>query len=339
MSKSSISSERKKAIQLSLLSYAKQSFQTRQKEHGSSSTASVNHALSSSNNYAAPISPSPQNLIDTVLPRILSNLSTKTSNNSNENINNNYNENRTNVVIDLGVGDGRWLTSAYSYLQQQCHNRDSLQNNNLYLGYDIDEERLEKAQKAIDSLLLLSSNQQDKKEVGKKEKSNIFLYKKDAFFIVQNLDKIISEHTRDIMMNCKSSAVSQSREYIHKSFTSKKDTIELGITNDTANNNVLIIIYLFREAMLKISQILRHQGYVSMSIKEKQSPTTKATTRTTLDSIENPNLLFFINIISIGFTLPHFTPFETCVDMIGVSNCNSSLKVYWYKLYKERNET
>ena len=93
-----------------LLEYAKQRFIEMQQSNNEDQK-------SSSTKLAAPISPTPNLLIETFLPRL--------------------NLNSNSLLVDLGCGDGRWLIAANKHTKCHC------------LGIDVDEERLAIARKSI----------------------------------------------------------------------------------------------------------------------------------------------------------------------------------------------
>jgi len=88
-----------------LIRYAKQRFDVMKASHEQD-----NDQNASSSTLAAPISPTPNIIIESFLPRL------KIDRNS--------------LLVDLGCGDGRWLFAANSFTSCRC------------LGIDVDEERL-----------------------------------------------------------------------------------------------------------------------------------------------------------------------------------------------------
>mmetsp|Transcript_39132 Transcript_39132/g.71706 ORF Transcript_39132/g.71706 Transcript_39132/m.71706 type:complete len:199 (-) Transcript_39132:37-633(-) len=96
-----------------LLLHAKQRFSEMKSCHEQQST----EPKSSSSQLAAPISPTPNAIIETFLPHL--------------------NLHPNSLLVDLGCGDGRWLLAANKHTQCRC------------LGIDVDEERLEIARKSI----------------------------------------------------------------------------------------------------------------------------------------------------------------------------------------------
>ena len=96
--------ERKQSMKHAILQYSKQRF-------------SEMKISNEQQNYVAPISPTPNTLIETVLPRL--------------------NLDASSLFVDLGCGDGRWLLAANKHTQCKC------------LGIDVDEERLKIANDSI----------------------------------------------------------------------------------------------------------------------------------------------------------------------------------------------
>lgn len=117
-----------------LLLYAKSKFREMQSSHQQqhqetpcdTSAASIVSSTAASL-LAAPISPTPNLIIETFLPHL--NLDSKS------------------LLIDLGCGDGRWLIAAAKITSCKC------------LGIDVDKERLGMAQNGIISNGLDKNNQ------------------------------------------------------------------------------------------------------------------------------------------------------------------------------------
>ena len=99
-----------------LLLYAKQRFNEMKSSHNQQQST-TDEPESSSSKLAAPISPTPNLIIEAFLPRL--------------------NLDSNSLLVDLGCGDGRWLIAANKYTQCKC------------LGIDVDEERLRIAREAI----------------------------------------------------------------------------------------------------------------------------------------------------------------------------------------------
>ena len=106
-------SSRKESMKRALLLFAKERFSSMRSSHEQLHTR-PSYTLSQ---LAAPISPTPNLVIESFLPRL----------------NLNYNS----FLVDLGCGDGRWLIAAHEHAKCRC------------LGIDVDEERLVIAQKSI----------------------------------------------------------------------------------------------------------------------------------------------------------------------------------------------
>ena len=96
--------DRKESMKQAILQYSKQRF-------------SEMKISNEQQNYAAPISPTPDTLIETVLPRL--------------------NLDASSLLVDAGCGDGRWLLAANKHTKCKC------------LGIDVDEERLKIANDSI----------------------------------------------------------------------------------------------------------------------------------------------------------------------------------------------
>ena len=97
-----------------LLLYARQKFGEMKTTHEQQSGGLGN---TSTSQLAAPISPTPDTIIESFLPRL--------------------DLHSNSLLIDLGCGDGRWLIAANKLTQCRC------------LGIDIDEERLQRARDSI----------------------------------------------------------------------------------------------------------------------------------------------------------------------------------------------
>ncbi|KAL7534725.1 hypothetical protein ACHAWF_004934 [Thalassiosira exigua] len=105
-------SSRKEAMRKSLLRFAKQSFRELKSSHEQrSASASVTSRL------VAPISPTPNSIVEAFLPRL--------------------ELRRDSFLVDLGCGDGRWLLAAHGLARCRC------------LGVDVDEGRLDAARESI----------------------------------------------------------------------------------------------------------------------------------------------------------------------------------------------
>mmetsp|Transcript_15642 Transcript_15642/g.33058 ORF Transcript_15642/g.33058 Transcript_15642/m.33058 type:complete len:203 (+) Transcript_15642:60-668(+) len=102
-----------------LLLYAKRRFNEMKSDHERQTTtgSTTTTPKSSPSQLAAPISPTPNLIIEVFLP--LLGLSDDS------------------FLVDLGCGDGRWLIAANKQFGCRC------------LGIDVDEERLERARKSI----------------------------------------------------------------------------------------------------------------------------------------------------------------------------------------------
>ena len=94
---------------------------------------------SSLSQLAAPISPTPNLVIEAFLPRL--------------------NLDSDSFLVDLGCGDGRWLIAAHEHAKCRC------------LGIDVDEERLIKARESISKEKL--------HEVVKVRKKDVFEFVKE----------------------------------------------------------------------------------------------------------------------------------------------------------------
>lgn len=106
---------RKASMKKALLLYAKQRFVEMKSSHEQQSN--VGQSSSTVSKLVAPISPTPNLIIEAFLPRL--------------------NLNSNSFLVDLGCGDGRWLITSNQHTQCQC------------LGIDVDEERLKTAQKSV----------------------------------------------------------------------------------------------------------------------------------------------------------------------------------------------
>jgi len=103
----------KESMKKALLLFAKQRFSEMKASHEQQSAGP-----NSSSQLAAPISPTPNLIIEAFLPRL--------------------NLNADSFLVDLGCGDGRWLIAANEHTRCRC------------LGIDVDQDRLRVAQKSID---------------------------------------------------------------------------------------------------------------------------------------------------------------------------------------------
>ena len=119
-----------------LLLFAKERFS------GMRSTHEQLHTNPNSNllQLAAPISPTPNLVIEAFLPRL--------------------NLDSDSFLVDLGCGDGRWLIAAHEHAKCRC------------LGIDVDEERLIKARESISKNKL--------HEVVKVRKKDVFEFVKEG---------------------------------------------------------------------------------------------------------------------------------------------------------------
>ena len=156
----------------------------------------------------APISPSHIDVIETILPKL-----GLTSDS---------------LLVDLGCGDGRWMIAAANKYRCKC------------IGYDIDEERLDSASRAISE-----NNLAD----------HVIVKRQDIFEAVASDDAIVDAD--------------------------------------------VIVLYLFRDAMKRLSKLLQ-------------------------DMISNNNVKRDAIVVSVGFHLPLFVP-----HWEGDSN---GVRVYIYKL-------
>lgn len=125
-----------------LLLYAKQRFNEMKSSHNQQQST-TDEPESSSSKLAAPISPTPNLIIEAFLPRL--------------------NLDSNSLLVDLGCGDGRWLIAANKYTQCKC------------LGIDVDEERLRIAREAI-----IENNLQGMVQVHKQDVFE-FMKKSDDF--------------------------------------------------------------------------------------------------------------------------------------------------------------
>ena len=99
-----------------LLLFAKQRFAEMKTTHGEQQPIGLSNTTSASK-LVAPISPTPNLIIDAFLPRL--------------------NLDSNSFLVDLGCGDGRWLILANQRTRCEC------------LGIDVDEERLRIAHDSI----------------------------------------------------------------------------------------------------------------------------------------------------------------------------------------------
>ena len=125
-----------------LLLYAKQRFNEMKSSHNQQQST-TDEPESSSSKLAAPISPTPNLIIEAFLPRL--------------------NLDSNSLLVDLGCGDGRWLIAANKSTQCKC------------LGIDVDEERLSIAREAI-----IENNLQGMVQVHKQDVFE-FMKKSDDF--------------------------------------------------------------------------------------------------------------------------------------------------------------
>ena len=125
-----------------LLLYAKQRFNEMKSSHHQQQST-TDEPKSSSSKLVAPISPTPNLIIEAFLPRL--------------------NLDSNSLLVDLGCGDGRWLIAANKYTQCKC------------LGIDVDEERLRIAREAI-----IENNLQGMVQVHKQDVFE-FMKKSDDF--------------------------------------------------------------------------------------------------------------------------------------------------------------
>lgn len=106
---------------------------------------------SSASQLAAPISPTPNLIIEAFLPRL--------------------NLDSDSLLVDLGCGDGRWLIAAHGRTKCQC------------LGIDVDEERLKIAQESIGKNELEQVVQVRKQDVFEFVKTSDDFYKADVIVL------------------------------------------------------------------------------------------------------------------------------------------------------------
>ena len=119
----------KESMKRALLRHAKQSFGAMKSSH----VQDYMDQQQISSHLAAPISPTPNIIIETFLPRL--------------------NIDRNSLLVDLGCGDGRWLLAANSFTNCRC------------LGIDVDEDRLTIAQNEIMKLKLQDAVQVRRQDV------------------------------------------------------------------------------------------------------------------------------------------------------------------------------
>lgn len=119
----------KESMKRALLRHAKQRFDAMKSSHEQDSM----DQQQISSHLAAPISPTPNIIIETFLPRL--------------------NIDRNSLLVDLGCGDGRWLLAANSFTNCRC------------LGIDVDEDRLTIAQNEIMKLKLQDAVQVRRQDV------------------------------------------------------------------------------------------------------------------------------------------------------------------------------
>lgn len=105
---------RKIAMQKALLQYSKQKFSEMQSSYQKQETPETTESV-----LAAPISPTPNNIIESFLPYL--------------------NLGSDSLLVDLGCGDGRWLISA-AKMAPRCR----------CIGIDVDEQRLLLANQSIE---------------------------------------------------------------------------------------------------------------------------------------------------------------------------------------------
>ena len=199
--------QRKERIRSSLVAFAKKTFN--QQNVGIEEVATCTNGDSNCQpEILAPISPSQFDLIETVLPKL-----GLTSDS---------------LLVDLGCGDGRWIIAAADKYRCKC------------IGYDIDEERLGIASKAIS---------------GNNLADNVTVKRQDIFEAVERDDALADAD--------------------------------------------VIVVYLFRDAMKRLSKALR-------------------------DGVGNDKVKRDATVVSVGFHLPSFVP-------VWESNSNG-IGVYIYKL-------
>lgn len=142
-------SAKKDAIKKAILRYSKQKFSEMQSSHQQDETRQLSQ---SSSLLAAPISPTPNDIIPLFLPHL--------------------NVGPNSLVVDLGCGDGRWLITAAKLCNCLC------------LGIDVDEGRLQLAELSIEKDELLNQIQVRKQDVFEfVEKDREFFSKADVFII------------------------------------------------------------------------------------------------------------------------------------------------------------
>jgi len=232
-----IPKQRKRQIQNALLKAAKDQFLLQKQsqynlQRNYRTKHSRNNQCSNESNQqqcyelVAPISPSPSNLISRVLDQLKQSHQIENP-----------------LLLDFGVGDGRWIISAHeSNLSYRC------------IGYDIDNERILLARENIKKYL---------------QKIKFSSCVDPSFTLAQSQKAILQIQNKDVFQ------ILQDRNHTE------------------VDRAQVMIFYLFREAMIKISNLLKQRNF---------QPVYK-----TNDKSSN-NLKKIVQIVSVGFALPCWSP-------------------------------
>jgi tRNA G46 methylase TrmB len=148
---------KKHAMKKAILRYSKQKFSEMQSSHQQHETQQSSR---SSSLLAAPISPTPKDIIPLFLPQL--------------------NIGPNSLLVDLGCGDGRWLITAAKLCKCQC------------LGIDVDVGRLKLAELSIEKDELSNQIQVRKQDIFEfVEKDREFLSKADVFILYLFRDAMV----------------------------------------------------------------------------------------------------------------------------------------------------
>jgi SAM-dependent methyltransferase len=252
-------------LRQAILQYANQQYLLQQKEHKENAkncesvTAEAPLVVATK---LAPVSPTPDTLIDHAIKGILDSPPTPWLKLHSESL-----------VVDLGCGDGRWMVALHQTYQCRC------------IGVEFDTERIQLAQRNIQRLF---ANQ------GRTESS----YNRDV-------------ETRIHVVN--------------------GDIFEFIDKEDVFQNADLVIVYLFREAMDRIGQLLIQGGFMSLSRINEARAAVKSDQligagdeHTITDGKAQQNRV--LSILSVGFSIPHLFPMW--------QNQVNGIRLYFYQLSK-----
>jgi hypothetical protein len=203
-------------------------------------------------------------------------------------------------VVELGSGDGRWIIALAKKYHCQC------------IGVEIDESRLLLAKENLWRMSIMWKNMKKKKNAEREIEEG---EEEDEWDCGGNYGNNHGhEHGRMDITNLVTFEKRDVFEYLQKEMDHLISFISGSIKDDSSSvgsnrGGLLIIMYLFRSAMERISHFFMDYNLVSdLKYTDNSSSSSSSRKRGMMSDLKDHDCNDVIQVLSVGFLLPSFVP-------------------------------